>query len=232
MRLKLDICWKSFYVDRYGRQPEIEPSSTDAAEFIYETVVSSPGKVTILAIGECTNIAIALSAHPDLAPKAKEIVYMGGAVYCPGNTTTYAEMNFLYDPEAAAICLRAPFPKQTLVSLDICDKVTMDRSRFMSICNRVKSEEIKELIHRNFPYPEFEQDPTSRQYVWDLISAAISVDASIITDYEDLRLDIDDNPDSPTYGRTIISDNASRQIVRVPMALDEEAFWKIIISGM
>lgn len=224
--------WKDYYVSRYGRQPEIQPSSEDASEFIARQIMAAPGKVTLLAIGECTNIAKAILKYPAIARNAKEIIYMGGAVYCPGNTTTYAEMNFLYDPEAAAICLRAPFKKQTIVSLDICNKVLMDRAQFMTIYDSVKSEEIRKLLRNNFPYPEFEANPASSQYIWDVISAAIAVDPTIITDYDDRRLDVDDKPESPTYGKSFITTDSSRQLVRIPTEIDENRLWQIVEAGM
>jgi len=224
--------WKEYYISRYGRQPEIQPASEDASEFIAKQILSAPGEITLLAIGECTNIAKAILRYPEIAENAKEIIYMGGAVYCPGNTTTYAEMNFLYDPEAAAICLRAPFKKQTIVSLDICNKVLMDQHQFLSIYNSVKSEEIRRLLRSNYPYPEFEADPASLQYVWDVISAAIVVDPTIIIDYDDIKLDVDDAPDSPTYGKSFISTDPSRQVVRIPLKIDEKRFWEIVNSGM
>lgn len=224
--------WKEYYLSRYGRQAEIQPSFEDASEFIAKQIMSAPGEVTLLAIGECTNIAKAILQHPEVAGNAKEIIYMGGAVYCPGNTTTYAEMNFLYDPEAAAICLRAPFKKQTIVSLDICNKVLMNRTQFMTVYNSVKSEEIRKLIRNNYPYPEFEAEPESSQYIWDVISAAIAIDPQIIIEYDDRRLDVDDNPESPTYGKSFITTDSSRQIVRIPTKIDENRLWEIVEAGM
>jgi len=224
--------WKEHYITRYGRQPEIQPSSEDASEFIAKQILSAPGEITLLAIGECTNIAKAILRYPEITGNAKEIIYMGGAVYCPGNTTTYAEMNFLYDPESAAICLRAPFKKQTIISLDICNKVLMNRSQFMTIYNSVKSEEIRKLLHNNYPYPEFEADPSSSQYIWDVICAAIAVDPTIIIDFDDRKLDVDDDPDSPTYGKSFVTTDPSRQLVRIPLQIDEERLWKIVDAGM
>lgn len=224
--------WRTFYVGRYGRQPEIQPSSQDASEYIAQQVMSAPGQVTILAIGPCTNVAKAIVAHPEIAQKAKEIIYMGGAVYCPGNTTPYAELNFLYDPEAAAICLRAPFPKQTIVSLDVCNTVNMDRHRFMEIYNSIDSEPIREMFRRNYAYELFEEDPDANQLVWDLISAIITIDSSIITEYKDVRLDVDDVPDSPTYGKVYETQSPSRQTVRVPLKIDQDRFWNIVTSHL
>lgn len=224
--------WMTFYTQRYGRQPEIRPSSEDASEYISRQILSAPGEMTILAVGPCTNIAKALEAHPEIASKAKEIIYMGGAVWCDGNTTPYAEMNFLYDPEAAAICLRAPFPKQTIVSLDVCNTVCMDRQRFMDVYDSISSDGIKELLRSNFPYQLFEEDPSAIQLVWDLISAVIAIDPGVITEYKDVRLDVDNIPDSPTYGKTYETQSPSSQIIRVPLQIDRKKFWDIVISGL
>ena len=224
--------WKAFYIDRYARQPDLNVTSEDASEYIARQILSAPGEVTVLAIGACTNIARAMAAHPEIASKAREIVYMGGAVYCPGNTTSYAEMNFLYDPEAAAACLRAPFPKQTVVALDLCNSVTMDYGRFMSLYDSIHSEEIRSLVSGNFPYGDFQDDPSSTQFVWDLISAAIVVDPDIVVEYRDVRLDVDDNPDSPTYGRSFETGDASCRTVRIPLVIDQDRFWKTVLSGI
>ncbi|MCQ2068044.1 MAG: nucleoside hydrolase [Bacteroidaceae bacterium] len=224
--------WSPFYEQRYGRKPEIRPSSEDASEYIARQILSAPGQLTILAIGPCTNIAKALVSHPEIASETKEIIYMGGAVWCDGNTTPYAEMNFLYDPEAAAICLRAPFPKQTIVSLDVCNTVKMDRQQFMAVYQSVHSEELKKLFRGNYAYQMFEEDPSATQYVWDLISAAIAIDSDIISEYKDVRLDVDDNPDSPTYGKVYETQSSSRQIVRVPLQINQERFWDIITSRL
>lgn len=224
--------WRTFYEQRYGRQPEIRPSSEDASEYIARQILSSPGQLTILAIGPCTNIANALVSHPEIASKAREIIYMGGAVWCDGNTTPYAEMNFLYDPEAAAICLRAPFPKQTIVSLDVCNTLKMDRQHFMAVYQSVHSENLKELFRGNYAYQLFEEDPSATQQVWDLISVAIAIDSGIISEYKDVRLDVDDVPDSPTYGKVYETQSPSRQIVRVPLQINQGRFWDIITSRL
>lgn len=163
-------------------------------------------------------------AHPEIAEKAKEIIYMGGAMFCSGNTTPYAEMNFLYDPEAAATCVRAPFPKQTIVSLDVCNTVNMRQPKFMEIYNSIDSEPIKEMFRRNYAYQLFEGNPSANQLVWDLISAAIVIDPDIIVEYEDVYLDIDDNPLSPTYGKSHETSQPSRQIVKVPTKIDQDRF--------
>ncbi len=224
--------WWGFYKQRYNRLSEIQPSSEDASAYITRQILSAPGQLTILAIGPCTDIAKALVSHPEIATKTKEIIYMGGAVWCDGNATPYAEMNFLYDPESAAICIRAPFPKQTIVSLDVCNTVRMNRQLFMDIYNSINSEEIRELFRGNYAYQLFEGNPSATQLVWDLISAVIAIDSAIITEYRDVRLDVDDVLDSPTYGKVYETRSTSRQIIRVPVQIDQDGFWNIVTSRL
>lgn len=224
--------WERFYEERYGRKPRLHPSSKDAPEYIAQQILAAPGQVTLVVIGPCTNIAKALVAHPEIAAKAKEIIYMGGAVYCEGNTTPYAEMNFLFDPEAAAICLRAPFPKQTLVCLDVCNTVKMDSRRFMGFYNSIRSEEIKSLFRNNYTYRRFEADPSVLQLVWDVISGAVAIDPAIITEYRDVRLDVDDDPASPTYGKVYETSLPSCRTVRVPTAINQEKLWGMVSATL
>src|SRR5262249_36309748 len=80
-----------------------KPNAQHATHFMAEQIEKHPGEVTILALGPMTNIAILLASNPELAPKIKQIVFMGGNVKVPGNASKAAEFNFWFDPEAARI---------------------------------------------------------------------------------------------------------------------------------
>jgi len=224
--------WRNYYIETYKETPKYSAYDMDASEFIAQQIIQNPGEVTILAIGPCTNIAKALKEYPDIAPLVKEIIYMGGAVYCEGNTTPYAELNVLYDPEAAAICMRSPFPRQTLVSLDVCNTVEMDRSIFFGIYNSIVSDSFKEVIRNQYYYQTYINQPTTKHLVWDLISAALVVDYDLITEYKDVLIDVDDNPSSSTYGKTFVSTDIRRQTVRVPLKIDTNRFWEVVESRL
>lgn len=88
----------------------------DAHERMIALVRARPGKVTIVAIGPLTNLALALRAAPDIAGLVAGVTIMGGA-FAAGNVTAFAEANIHNDPEAAAEVLSAPWPI-TLVPLD------------------------------------------------------------------------------------------------------------------
>jgi len=70
-------------------------------EIIIDELNAAPGEITIVAIGPLTNLAAAEMKSPGILKKAKEIVIMGGAFFCPGNVTPHAEFNIWFNAEAA-----------------------------------------------------------------------------------------------------------------------------------
>lgn len=99
-----------------------------AVVFIVDAVKQHPHEVTILAVGPLTNIALAVLQHPKIVPLIKQIIYVGGAIAVPGNTTANAEFSCWFDPDAAQIVLRQPIP-QVMIPLDVASSVIMDKKR-------------------------------------------------------------------------------------------------------
>ncbi|MFO1298523.1 MAG: nucleoside hydrolase, partial [Rubrivivax sp.] len=66
-----------------------------------DCVRANPGRVTLLAIGPLTNVALAFAKAPELPTLLAGLVIMGGSQGA-GNTTPVAEFNIYADPEAAA----------------------------------------------------------------------------------------------------------------------------------
>jgi purine nucleosidase len=65
--------------------------------------------VTLCPIGPLTNVAMAMVKAPEIVPRIREIVLMGGAVGL-GNATPAAEFNIFADPHAADVVFRAGAP--------------------------------------------------------------------------------------------------------------------------
>ena len=83
--------------------PAASIASRRAVEFIAETLrAADDEEITLVAIGPFTNIALLIAEYPDLLPKVREIVVMGGASQAGGNVTPAAEFNVYADPHAAA----------------------------------------------------------------------------------------------------------------------------------
>ncbi|XP_043928413.1 inosine-uridine preferring nucleoside hydrolase-like isoform X2 [Protopterus annectens] len=63
------------------------------------------GKVSLIATGPLTNLALAVKMDPTFTQKLKALYIMGGNMESRGNTTVCGEFNFVIDPEAAYIAL-------------------------------------------------------------------------------------------------------------------------------
>jgi inosine-uridine nucleoside N-ribohydrolase len=102
--------------------PSRKADSRPAARFIADTILASPGEITLVPVGPLTNIALALREAPEIAKAVKKVVVMGGAARTAGNVNEHAEANIWNDPDAAAEVFAAAWPV-TLVGLDVTQKV-------------------------------------------------------------------------------------------------------------
>jgi purine nucleosidase len=110
-------------------EPAAAPAPGHAADFIVETLRREPpGTVTVCPLGPLTNLALAFERAPEVIPRVREIVLMGGAYFEVGNITPAAEFNIYVDPEAAAAVLGAGRPV-TILPLDATHKVLTTAER-------------------------------------------------------------------------------------------------------
>ncbi len=105
-----------------------------AVLFLYKKLVelSKKEKITIVATGPLTNIAMLLKLFPEVKEKILEIVFMGGAAM-GGNVTPSAEFNIYVDPEAASIVFMSGIPL-VMCGLDVTLKCTLKRNQVMKLC--------------------------------------------------------------------------------------------------
>ena len=104
--------------------PIAQPQQIDAAHFIIRSVMSSPGEITLVALGPLTNLAIAMLVEPALSAQLAGIVLMGGSAFRGGNASPAAEANILNDPEAADIVFGAHCPI-VMAGLDVTEQIIM-----------------------------------------------------------------------------------------------------------
>ena len=105
--------------------PGSNPHSQSAVDFLIDQIMSQPGKVTVVAIGPLTNLALAVQKQPLIVENIEGLVLMGGAATVNGNVNPVAEANIISDPKAADIVFTSSWPK-TMVGLDVTEKVIMD----------------------------------------------------------------------------------------------------------
>lgn len=119
-------------------EPGFAPQALTAVELMAKTLRTSTEPVTLVPTGPLTNIALLLSAHPELKAKIARIVLMGGSAG-PGNWTPAAEFNIYVDPEAAEMVFSAGVPI-TMCGLDVTHAAQVmdeDIERIRAITNPI-----------------------------------------------------------------------------------------------
>jgi purine nucleosidase len=102
-------------------------------DYLIEALRAAPaGEITLCTLGPLTNIGMALVKAPDIAPKVKELVMMGGAYFEVGNITPAAEFNIYVDPQAADVVMRSGIPI-VIQSLDVTHQVLSTKARIDKI---------------------------------------------------------------------------------------------------
>ena len=110
-------------------EPTMPLQEQHGVDFIIETIKTNPdGAITLCPLGPLTNVALALIRAPEIAPKIKEIVLMGGGFFEGGNVTPAAEFNIYVDPHAADVVLNSGIPI-VVMPLDVTHKALTSRAR-------------------------------------------------------------------------------------------------------
>ncbi|HUS71533.1 MAG TPA: nucleoside hydrolase [Sedimentisphaerales bacterium] len=217
------------YRTEFGGNPTKKPVDKHAVYFLIDTINANPGEVTIIPIGPCTNLAIAIRMAPEIIPLIKRVVYMGGAFDTPGNTTPAAEFNWWFDPEAAKMCVRTPFADQLIVGLDVCEKYHFNKELFERIT--AVNTPIAKMFKQKYG-PEFKKDPNYTRLVWDTIAAAVVIDPTLIVEEETRWVDVNSDY-GLDYGRSLGYSKrgpAGTQKARILFTIDEERFWNLMVD--
>ena len=182
-----------------GGMPTTKPAPGPAAEFIIQQVHKYPHQVTLYCGGALTNVALAISLDPGIVPLTREIVFMGTSPQMQPKT-----VNVIYDPESAAIVLHAPWPKLTLITVDLAEKVHKTPAMAEAIANGKNTAEAalyEELVMK--PYREHK--PLQWFRMPDELMAAYLIDPSVITETRRYYVDID-TMQGMDYGASIYWD--------------------------
>lgn len=212
-------------------QPSTKPLNEDAAHFLVRIVHEHPHEVTIYEGGPMTNLAVALSLDPHFAELSKELVFMGGSLAPQTKDPEFTsdprrEFNLWFDPEAAHIVLRAPWPSITCTTVDVSVKTQLTQQMLDQIAS-VKTPVAQYLAKYAEP---------ARSYLWDELAAAAWLDPSLITGERQTYMDV--NIDHVAeYGDTLtwseqVKPNVELQLVHAQMDVDMPRFAKLFVQLM
>ncbi|MNZ64013.1 Pyrimidine-specific ribonucleoside hydrolase RihA [compost metagenome] len=140
-----------------------------AVEAIRDVIMASEEKVTIVAIGPLTNIALLVQKYPETVERIEQLSIMGGST-SGGNGTPVAEFNIYVDPEAASAVFRSGIPI-TMFGLNVTYQVPMymeDIERLRNIGNRA-GEAVAQMLDFYFRGGRIEgmHDPCAVAYLID-----------------------------------------------------------------
>jgi purine nucleosidase len=212
--------------------PVAEVAEIHAVELMRRLIVGSRQPVTLIATGPLTNVALLLSSHPEVVPRVRRIVFMGGSTD-RGNTTPYGEFNIVTDPEAADIVLRSGLPltmiglnvtHQALATTEIIAEFHALGTRLGTICADLMTF-FAGTYHRVFG---FDHPP-----VHDPIAVAAVIDPSIVhTVAAPVAVEL---AGTHTRGATVV--DLHRRTGRPPnvdvaVGLEVDAFWRLLMAAV
>jgi len=214
-------------------QPTTKPANEDAPHFLVRMVHKYPHEVTIYEGAPMTNLALAISLDPQFAELAAELVFMGGSIMPQSDNPEFVdnprhEFNFWFDPEAAAIVLRAPWKKMVCTPTDI------------SVKTRMTPEMVKQIATSATPLAgyiaKFAMLTPGADIMWDELAAAAWIDPTIITRSNSRFMSVDLDH-GPSYGNTLTWDvkdaaHFATQPVEIQLDLDREKFYGLFVTLM
>ncbi|BES65043.1 pyrimidine-specific ribonucleoside hydrolase RihA [Gottschalkiaceae bacterium SANA] len=177
------------------------PKKENAIEVIQSVLEESDEKVTIIAIGPLTNIALFVSQYPEMSKRIQEIVIMGGAAR-EGNRTASAEFNIYADAEAARIVFESGIPV-VMAGLDVTNAFQIMPETFSDYRSMGKTGVfVSQVLERYFDFYQTLGGKFKGPAIHDMVPVAYVIDPSVCHAKE-YHVDVECHGEF-TYGRTVV----------------------------
>lgn len=216
----------------FDESVELHPEGSHAVDFIIRTLLNSEEKITLVATGPLTNIAMAIRLFPQIKAKIEEIVVMGGSA-TEGNCTPSAEFNTFADPEAAHIVFTCGV-KVVMIGLHLTRQSTVypERLEYIKSINNRGSKFFEDVIR---VYMEGQKRCFGRDLtpIHDVVNIAYLADPTVFTTVN-CNVEVCITP-GVAYGRTVVDLNNTIKKpspVHVAMELDKDKFWNILHTAI
>jgi ribosylpyrimidine nucleosidase len=217
--------------------PKFDPLKKEAEKqhavlYMIDTLLKSEGDITVVTTGPMTNLAMAIRLCPDILPKIREIVSMGGS-YQLGNMTPAAEFNIFADGDAAHVVFTSG-RKITMVGLDVTRKALCLPS-VMERMGKIQNNASRLFID----LMTFFNKSQKQVFGWaggplhDPITIALLIDPEVVTTKE-MFTQIDIRSEQ-SYGRTncdFFHYSKEKPNSFVSIDINVEKFWDIIEDGI
>ena len=205
----------------------------NAPNFYVGYLTKSKEKVTLVAVGPLTNLAVALVMEPKIVEKIEEIVIMGGG-WNITNATLAAEFNIYDDPEAAQRVLHCG-AKITMVPLDATHAayISRDNARELRQIDTPASRFAADLIDLRILVHDYAQ-PLAVPHtcaLHDPLCIAYLIDPNVLKNVRFCNVEV--SLSGLTEGQTCVDQRAIQENRNVHFAFDgdPELFSKIFIDA-
>ena len=205
----------------------------NAPNFYVDYLTKTEEKVTLVAVGPLTNLAVALVMEPKIVDKIEEIVIMGGG-WNITNATLAAEFNIYDDPEAAQRVLHCG-AKITMVPLDATHAayISRDNARELREIDTPASRFAADLIDLRILVHDYAQ-PLAVPHtcaLHDPLCIAYLVDPNVLKNVKFCNVEV--SLSGLTEGQTCVDQRAIQENRNVHFAFDgdPELFSRIFIDA-
>jgi len=212
--------------------PTFELQKMHGVDLIADLVRKSSEKVTLVATGPLTNIALFLKMYPELRERIAHIVFMGGSA-SRGNRTPYAEFNIWMDPEACDVVLKSGLPL-TMIGLDVTHQALITKEIFAKL-EALDTEVSRTLsgLMRFFAktYNDVFEMPDPPLH--DPLAVAVLID-SAVTKNRFVNVEVELNG-THTRGATVVdiyNRTGYKANVNVALELDFDRFWEMMLDAV
>ena len=187
-----------------------------AATKMYETIMASSEKVTLLGIGPLTDFALLFKQYPDVVTNIEQVVIMGANIG-RGNHSPFAEYNIAGDPEAAQIVFHSGLPVK-VAPLEIGNKahLTEDQMARVKACGAVG-----EMLYAMFANIH-ETDGSNQIKIYDPTAVGILLHPEFFT-LKPAQVEIE-LAGRVTYGASAIDFNGENKNAEVAVDVDTVKF--------
>lgn len=175
--------------------PSTKPRPGRAADFLIDTIRGHPGEVVLYLAGPLTNLALAVGMDPGIVPLTKALYIMGAS------SSGGPELNWWWDPEAAAIVMRQAWPEIVVTPFEAGSQPYSNEA----LMRRVAKSGGRLARHVQDVYLDARAPAGTSLWspMWDEVLVAALLQPSVIKRSETMYLDVDITR-GPKYGHTVV----------------------------